>query len=271
MQTDLPARELARMMRWDGDTKRAINLHFASVTELHRTMGFIGTLSIEDVLKSVLLTTLKDSPNSSLRAAYHRVLDALDDGDQDLTFTLIQEHCACEIRPSTSDIDERHPASRGRDPRDHPGTPRRHPGPLGMARPTLNKPRPQSDRLRPDGAMVTYLCNLLDENDEKPWRVLKAAGLAPKTQADWYTPDAVLALYSAAHRHMPPALDDSTEASASDAQSEDSGKTGAPCVKVPGSSRFPVRDEQTHPHRPRLVVSHSTCPPLSSSPPANRL
>jgi hypothetical protein len=30
-----------------------------------------------------------------------------------------------------------------------------------------------------------------------------------------------------------------------------------------------VRDEQTHPHRPRLVVSHSTCPPLSSSPPAN--
>jgi len=30
-----------------------------------------------------------------------------------------------------------------------------------------------------------------------------------------------------------------------------------------------VRDEQTHPHRPRLVVSHSTCPPLSSSPPVN--
>jgi hypothetical protein len=30
-----------------------------------------------------------------------------------------------------------------------------------------------------------------------------------------------------------------------------------------------VRDEQTHPHRPRLVVSHSTCPPLSSSPHAN--
>jgi hypothetical protein len=30
-----------------------------------------------------------------------------------------------------------------------------------------------------------------------------------------------------------------------------------------------VRDEQTHPHRPRLVVSHSTCPPLSSPPPAN--
>jgi hypothetical protein len=30
-----------------------------------------------------------------------------------------------------------------------------------------------------------------------------------------------------------------------------------------------VRDEQTHPHRPRFVVSHSTCPPLSSSPHAH--
>jgi hypothetical protein len=60
-------------------------------------MGYIGTLSIEDVLKSVLLATLKDSPNSSLRAAYHKVLDALDD-DKALTFTLIQENCAREIR-----------------------------------------------------------------------------------------------------------------------------------------------------------------------------
>jgi len=47
---------------------------------------------------------------------------------------------------------------------------------------------------------------------------------------------------------------------------EEPGKTGAPCVKVPGSSRVPVRDGQTHPHRPRLVVSRSTCPPLSSPP-----
>ena len=52
---------------------------------------------------------------------------------------------------------------------------------------------------------------------------------------------------------------------------EEPGKTGAPCVKVPGSSGVPVRDERTHPHRPRLVVSHSTCPPLSSSPPREQL
>jgi hypothetical protein len=72
MQTVLLAREIARMMRWDGDSKRAVNLHFASVTELNRTMGYIGNLSIEDVLKCVLLATLKDSANSSLRAAYHK-------------------------------------------------------------------------------------------------------------------------------------------------------------------------------------------------------
>jgi hypothetical protein len=30
-----------------------------------------------------------------------------------------------------------------------------------------------------------------------------------------------------------------------------------------------VRDEQTHPHRSRIVVSHSTCPPLSFPPHAN--
>ncbi len=32
----------------------------------------------------------------------------------------------------------------------------------------------------------------------------------------------------------------------------------------PPRSSSLVRDEQTHPHRSRLVVSHSTCPPLSS-------
>jgi hypothetical protein len=63
MQTALLARELARMMRWDGDNTRAINLHFSSISELHRTMGFICDLSLEDVLKSVLLATLRASPN----------------------------------------------------------------------------------------------------------------------------------------------------------------------------------------------------------------
>ena len=41
--------------------------------------------------------------------------------------------------------------------------------------------------------------------------------MTPKTAADWHTPDAVNVLYTA----MPPALDDSEEADASDVQSED--------------------------------------------------
>ena len=39
-----------------------------------------------------------------------------------------------------------------------------------------------------------------------------------------------------------------------------------PFTQSPYPPRSLVRDEQTHSHRPRLVVSHSTCPPLSSSP-----
>ena len=107
-------------------------------------------------------------------------------------------------RQSTPDIDERHPAARGRD---HLGTPRRNPGPLGVARPAFNKPRTQPDRTRAGYAVVAYLCNFLDENDEKPWKVLKAAGLVPKTDADWHTADAVNALYTAAQRYMPQTLE----------------------------------------------------------------
>ena len=40
-------------------------------------------------------------------------------------------------------------------------------------------------------------------------------------------------------------------------------------TQSPYPPRSLVRDGQTHPHRPRLVVSHSTCPPLSSPPHAN--
>jgi hypothetical protein len=118
MQTVLLAREIARMMRWDGDSKGAVNRHFASVSELHRTMGYIGNLSIEDVLKSVLMATLKASTNLSLRDAYHKVLDDLDD-DKDLSFALIQDACARQFRRHP---DECHPDAWSRD---HPGTPKR--------------------------------------------------------------------------------------------------------------------------------------------------
>ena len=40
-------------------------------------------------------------------------------------------------------------------------------------------------------------------------------------------------------------------------------------TQSPYPPRSLVRDEQTHPHSSRFVVSHSTCPPLSSPPHAN--
>jgi len=126
MQTVLLAREIARMMRWDGDSKGDVNRHFASVTELHRTMGYIGNLSIDkDVLKSVLMATLKASTNRSLRDSYHN--------DKDLYFALIQDACVRQFRHHP---DERHPAAWSRD---LPGTPLRNQGPHGSSRTTLNK------------------------------------------------------------------------------------------------------------------------------------
>jgi hypothetical protein len=42
-----------------------------------------------------------------------------------------------------------------------------------------------------------------------------------------------------------------------------------PFTQYPSPSRSLVRDGQTSPHKPRLVVPHSTCPSLSPFPPAH--
>jgi hypothetical protein len=111
MQAVLLAREIARMMRWDGDSKGAVNRHFASVTELHRTMGYIGNLSIEDVLKSVLVATLKASTNRSLRDAYHKVLDALDDDKGPLSASCPKHFILIVMLPLTTMLLTRSPLS----------------------------------------------------------------------------------------------------------------------------------------------------------------
>jgi hypothetical protein len=202
MQTVLLAREIARMMRWDGDSKGAVNKHFASVTELHRTMGYIGNLSIEDVLKSVLMATLKASDNRFLCDAYHKVLDDLAD-EKKLTFALIQDACVRQFRRHP---DERPPAAWNRDP---PGTPRRHPGPSGATR----KTRPQTG----DPVSVSaYLCNFLDDHGVKPAKVLKKAGLRNEAPADWHSGDAVRALYTASLPFMPQSLYSDSEAASDD-------------------------------------------------------
>jgi len=214
MQTALLARELARLMRWDVGTTRAINLHFSSITELHHTLNFICELSMEDVLQSVLLATLRASPNASLRAAYHTVLDALDE-EKDLTFALIQDHCAREIRRSTRKPDRRGPA-RGDD---------RH-----FVRPSTGTPSRAAVHRRQDfprndpGDISVFLCNILEVNNIKPKRVLKAKNLPTNDMQDAF---AIQALFEADAPYMPEKVASDTDASGTDPSSIDSQASDA--------------------------------------------
>jgi hypothetical protein len=97
MQTVLLAREMARMMKWDGDSKHAVNIHFGKVNETRQPLGYLDDLTLDDVLKSVLMATLKASANRNLRDACHNILDYLDD-DKDLTFALMQQASARQFR-----------------------------------------------------------------------------------------------------------------------------------------------------------------------------
>jgi len=214
MQTALLARELARMMRWDGDTTRAINLHFSSITELHHTLSFISELSMEDVLQSVLLATLRAFPNASLRAAYHTVLDALDE-EKDLTFALIQDHCDREIRRSTREPDRRGQA-RGDDRRfvrPQTGTPSRA---AVQRRQDFSSDRP--------GDISAFLCNILEANNVKPKRVLKDNNLPTHDLQDAH---ALNALFQADLPYMPETVASDTDASGTDQSLIDSQASDA--------------------------------------------
>ena len=214
MQTVLLAREIARMMKWDGESKADVNHHFASVNELYRTMHYVGNLSIEDVLKSVLLATLKASKQRSLRDAYHKVLDYLDE-DKPLSFALIQEACARQFRRN----DDRGHHLRGHDDRGHPlrgnypGTPRRQGPSADTARSTSSKSRPDD--------VSAFLCNFLDGHGVRPVKVLKQAGLRYENHADWQSADAVHALYMAAQPFMPQTLHTDSEGASDNDDSDE--------------------------------------------------
>jgi hypothetical protein len=89
MQTVLLAREIGRIMTWDGNSKNDVNTHFGKVGKIHLGFKCMDALTIDDVFQSVILATLKSSNNSALRAAYDQILDDLDD-DKDITFAHIQ-------------------------------------------------------------------------------------------------------------------------------------------------------------------------------------
>jgi hypothetical protein len=67
MQTVLLAREIGRLMAWDGDSKNAVNTHFGKVGDIRRDFEYMDTLTIDNVFRSVILATLKSSTNRALR------------------------------------------------------------------------------------------------------------------------------------------------------------------------------------------------------------
>jgi hypothetical protein len=92
-----------------------------SSTNKQHHLSYLDDLTIDDVLKSVLMATLKASANRTLRDSYHNILDDLDD-DKELTVALMQQACAhqfrrhpdrdradCERRPDTQCSDRAPP------------------------------------------------------------------------------------------------------------------------------------------------------------------
>jgi hypothetical protein len=88
------------MMKWDGDSKQDVNIHFGKVNETRKALGYLDALTTDDVLKSVLIATLKASANRTLRDVYQNILDDLVD-NKELTFALMQQACARPFRRVT--------------------------------------------------------------------------------------------------------------------------------------------------------------------------
>jgi hypothetical protein len=153
MQTVLLAREIGRLMAWDGDSKNAVNTHFGKVGDMRRAFEYMGALTINDVFRSVILATLKSSNNHALRIAYDQILDDLDD-DKDLTFTHIQTVCVRQCRRTK----ERHP-----DPPHNADTPRATPRTSPVKTEQYNKYKRQGGH-----ALAAFLCNTLEKHGEQP-------------------------------------------------------------------------------------------------------
>ena len=147
--------------------------------------------------------SLRASPNASLRAAYHTVIDVVDEG-KDLNFALIQDHCARESRRTTREPDLLG-AARGDDRRfvrPQTGTPSR----------AAVQRRQDFSSDRPD-YISAFLCNILEANNVKPKRVLRVRNLPPHDLQDGA---ALNALFQAAFPYMPETVASDTDVSGTD-------------------------------------------------------
>jgi hypothetical protein len=157
-------------------------------------LGYLDDLTLDDVLKSVLMAILKASANRTLRDVYHNILDDLDD-DKELTFALMQQACARQFRrvPDRECSPDNLRSDRAT-PRTSPAKPD-----IKYLRQSSHGPEPYNKYTRQgaqDGGPAAYLCTYLDNHGVKPEKVLKKAGL---TGTYWDDPSSVNALYVASH------------------------------------------------------------------------
>jgi hypothetical protein len=179
-------------------SKRAVNIHFGVVNETRNILSYLETLSFDDMLKFVLMATLKASANRDLRETHHKILDDLDD-DQDLTFVLIQTARARQFRRRPDRIEDRRPDTPHRDKTDNK-----------YLRQSKNGLEPYNKSTRPKaGDVAAFLCNFLGDYSVKPEKVLKKAGL---DCANWEDPDSVHAVYKASTKFLPRTLRSDSDA-----------------------------------------------------------
>jgi len=93
------AREIGRLMTWNGDSKNAVNEHFKQVSSIRKAFSYMDKLTIDDVFRSVMMTFwLPSNPLTTVFFSPHdKIMDDLDD-DKNLTFAHFQTICVCQFR-----------------------------------------------------------------------------------------------------------------------------------------------------------------------------
>jgi hypothetical protein len=193
MQTVLLAREIARLMTWDSNSKNNVNAPVGKVGKICQVFIYMDTLTINDVLKSVILAIIKSSNNLALSAVYDQILDDLDD-DKDITFSHIQTICARQFRHTK----ERHPDAPHCD-----DTQRLMPHTLLVKTEKYNKYKGQGGHEH-----VVLFCDTLEQHGEQPEKVLCITCLADN---DWNEPAAVTALFMAVQKYFPGSIPSDTD------------------------------------------------------------
>jgi hypothetical protein len=79
MQTVLLAREIGRLMAWDGDSKNAVNTHFGKVGKIRKAFDYMSALTIDDVLvviaRSPVTLTMTMTPTMTLLPPRNRMIE----------------------------------------------------------------------------------------------------------------------------------------------------------------------------------------------------